>query len=323
VGGGAAQNGNGGIPGMNCAAIDQPLNKLPPDILIVLDASGSMNQDTNNGDCGGTCGAMSKWALLTPALNQVVMQTQGDVNWGLKIFADTDSTCGVAPNTVAVQIAENNAAAIATQIANRTDASGQVTMGSRTPTRLAENAAVTYLKTVQAQNPKFILLATDGQPNCAASGSNTADDTPGSVAAVTAAMAAGYPTFVVGISAPAGAANDALNMMAVAGGYPRAGSPQYYPATSAAEFAAVLQTLVTIAGTCVFPVPDPPNGDTDRNHIGVKVNGNEISQDTSHANGWDYTSDAHTAVQIYGPNCDAIEAGNVQSVQVVFKCIVN
>ena len=136
-------------------------------------------------------------------------------------------------------------------------------------------------------------------------------------------MAAGYPTFVVGISAPAGAANDALNMMAVAGGYPRAGSPQYYPVTSAAEFAAVLQTLVTIAGTCVFPVPEPPNSDTDRNHIGVKVNGNEIPQDTTHTNGWDYTSDAHTAVQIYGPNCDAIEAGTVQSVQVVFKCIVN
>ena len=96
-------------------------------------------------------------------------------------------------NTVAVPVAANNAAAIAAQIANRTDANGQVTMGSRTPTRLAENAAVNYLNTVQAQNPKFILMATDGQPNCAASGSNTADDTPGSVAAVTAAHGGRLP----------------------------------------------------------------------------------------------------------------------------------
>ena len=125
------------------------------------------------------------------------------MNWGLKMFADTDSTVRRRPNTVAVPIAANNAGGIATQIANRTDASGMVTMGSRTPTRLAENAAVNYLDTVQTSNPKFILLATDGQPNCAASGSNSADDTPGSVAAVTAAMTAGYPTFVVGISAPA------------------------------------------------------------------------------------------------------------------------
>ena len=48
VGGGAAQNGQGAVTGMNCAAVDQPLNKLPPDILIVLDASGSMNEDSNN-----------------------------------------------------------------------------------------------------------------------------------------------------------------------------------------------------------------------------------------------------------------------------------
>ena len=93
--------------------------------------------------------------------------------------------------------------------------------------------------------------------------------------------------------------------------------------TSAAEFTAVLDTLVTIAGTCVFPVPDPPTTDTDRDRIGVKVNGNEISQDTTHTNGWDYTSDAHTAVQVYGPTCTAIENNQVDSVQVVFKCIIN
>jgi hypothetical protein len=324
VGGGAAQNGNGGNPGMNCASVDNPLNKLPPDILIVLDASGSMNEDSENNDCGGNgCGANSKWALLTPALNQVVMQTQANVNWGLKLFADTDSACGVGANSVAVPVAPNNAAAIATVIANRTDPEGNVTMGSRTPTRAAENAAVAYMNTVQALNPKFILMATDGQPNCPASGNSSNDDSPGAIMAVANALTAGFPTFVVGISAPAGAANDALNGMANAGGYPRMGTPQYYPVTSAAEFVAVLDTLVTIAGTCVFPVPEPPNTDTDRNHIGVKVNGNEIPHDTTHTNGWDYTSDAHTAVQIYGPNCDAIEAGTVQSVQVVFKCIIN
>jgi hypothetical protein len=323
VGGGAAQNGQGAITGMNCAAVDQPLNKLPPDILIVLDASGSMNEDANNQSCSGGCGANSKWALLTPALNMVVMQTQTDVNWGLKMFADTDSTCGVSPNTVAVPIGANNAAAIANVIAQRTDANGGVTMGSRTPTRSAENAAVTYLNTVTASNPKFILLATDGQPNCPATGSTDMDDSPGAVMSVANAQTAGFPTFVVGISAPAGAANDALNGMADAGGYPRAGTPRYYPVTSAAEFISVLRTLVTIAGTCTFPVPEPPNTDTDRAHIGVKINGAEIPRDPNHVNGWDYTSDAMTAVQVYGPNCDAIMAGTAQSVQVVFKCIIN
>ena len=323
VGGGAAQNGQGAVTGMNCAEIPQMLDKLPPDILIVLDASGSMNEDSNNMSCSGGCGANSKWALLTPALNMVVMDTQAEVNWGLKLFADTDSTCGVSPNNVAVPIGANNATAIANVIRGRTDGNGGVTNGSRTPTRSAENAAVTYLNTVTTSNPKFILMATDGQPNCPASGSSDGDDSPGAIMSVANAQTAGFPTFVVGISAPAGAANDALNGMADAGGYPRAGTPRYYPVTSAAEFITVLRTLVTIAGTCTFPVPNPPNTDTDRAHIGVKVNGTEISRDPNHVNGWDYTSDAMTAVQVYGPYCDQIMAGTATSVQVVFKCIIN
>jgi hypothetical protein len=322
VGGGAAQNGQAAVTGMNCAEKQQPLAKLPPDILIVLDASGSMNEDTNNQSCANGCGANSKWALLTPALNQVVMQTETTVNWGLKLFADTDATCGVS-NNAAVPIGANNAGAIANVIAGRTDPNGNVTNGSRTPTRAAENAAVTYLNTVNTQNPKFILMATDGQPNCAASGSNSADDTPGAVMAVANAQTAGYPTFVVGISAPAGAANDALNMMAVAGGYPRSGSPQYYPVTSAAEFVAVLQTLVGVATTCTFPVPDPPNDMTDRAHIGVVVNGKEIGRDPNHLDGWDYTNTGMTAVQIYGSNCTGIMNGQITDVKIVFKCIIN
>jgi hypothetical protein len=273
--------------------------------------------------CSNGCGAMSKWALLTPALNQVVMQTQTTVNWGLKLFADTDSSCGVSPNTVAVQVGANNAGAIANVIAGRTAANGGVTNGSRTPTRSAENAAVTYMNTVNDMNPKYILLATDGQPNCPSSGDSAMDDSPGAVTAVANAQSAGYPTFVVGISAPAGAANDALNMMAVAGGYPRSGTPQYYPVTSAAEFIMVLETLVGVATTCTFSVPDPPNSDTDRAHIGVVVNGTEIPRDPNHANGWDYTNTGMTAVQVYGPTCTGIMNGSITDVKIVFKCIIN
>jgi hypothetical protein len=323
VGGGAAQNGQAAVTGMNCAEKQQPLAKLPPDILIVLDASGSMNEDTNNQSCSGGCGANSKWALLTPALNQVVMQTETTVNWGLKLFADTDSTCGVSPNNVAVQVGAGNAGEIANVITGRTAANMGVTNGSRTPTRSAENAAVNYLNTVNDANPKFILLATDGQPNCPMSGDTANDDTPGAVMSVANAQGAGYPTFVVGISAPAGAANDALNMMAVAGGYPRAGSPQYYPVSSAAEFIAVLQTLVGVATTCTFTVPDPPNDMTDRSHIGVVVNGKEIPRDPNHADGWDYTNTGMTAVQVYGNTCTGIMNGSITDVKIVFKCIIN
>lgn len=36
-----------------------------------------------------------------------------------------------------------------------------------------------------------------------------------------------------------------------------------------------------------------------------------------------YTSTGMTAVQIYGPSCDAIMGGSAKMVEIVFKCIVN
>ena len=53
-------------------------------------------------------------------------------------------------------------------------------------------------------NPKYILLATDGQPNCPmSSGDTAADDTPGAVMSVARrGRAPAIPTFVVGISRP-------------------------------------------------------------------------------------------------------------------------
>ena len=122
---GGTTSGQGGLTGqggnMGCATFPKSSSKLPPDILIVLDASGSMNEDATNTSCGNAgCGATSKWALMMPAINQVVSDTQTEVNWGLKFFADMGSTCGVSPNTVAVNIAPNNATAIATAVTGRT-----------------------------------------------------------------------------------------------------------------------------------------------------------------------------------------------------------
>ena len=139
------------------------------------------------------CGATSKWALLTPALNQVVMETETMVNWGLKLFADASGGCGVNANTVAVPVGAGTAAMISTVIMGRTDPMGNVLNGSSTPTRRAMDAAVAYFATVTEPNPKYVLLATDGLPNCTGTGNNQNDDTPGAIMAVANARHGGYP----------------------------------------------------------------------------------------------------------------------------------
>ena len=83
--------------------------------------------------------------------------------------------------------------------------------GGNTPTRDAISTGAAYLATLTDTNPKFLLLATDGLPNCptgCASMSNpstscTNTDNPNedmaAEAAIMMAAAQGYQTFVIGI----------------------------------------------------------------------------------------------------------------------------
>src|SRR5262245_14302102 len=316
--GGGCLTGVGG--GMQCGAVPYPPQPIPPDILILLDASGSMNNDTADNACANGCGATSKWAQATPAIAAVVAETQDSIRWGLKFFADTDATCGVG-NGVAVPVAIGNAGAIQNALLGRTSANGGVTNGGRTPTRLAENAGAAYLSGLTDPSPKFLLLVTDGLPNCMPGNADSAaDDSPGTVAAVTAAATAGIPTMVIGVSTSGTPTDATLTDVAIAGGYPRVGSPSYYPASSAAELTAALRALIDMTPACVFALPPPPNGNLSYGGIGVVVGGAEIPHDTSHAYGWDYTSTGQTAIEIYGQICDDIKSGAVTSVQIVFRC---
>jgi len=300
---------------------------VPPDILLLQDASGSMNQDTYNTQCPAPgCGATSKWSLMTTAIKQVVTQTETEVNWGLKMFADVGSTCGVS-NSVAVAIGPANGTAISNALTGRTDAIGNLTNGSSTPTRAAENASVTYLSTLTDPNPKYIVLATDGQPNCPASGTSSNDDTPAAVAAVTAARAAGIPTFVVGIATSGGAADSALNQMAIEGGYPQTGqATQYYAVTNTAEFEAVLRTLVTTANTCTLSIPPPPtsDGSTSRANISIRATtaGGNVPIPMDATNGWTYTDAGMTSLLLHGTACDQWKAKTITTVTIVFGCII-
>jgi hypothetical protein len=240
------------------------------------------------------------------------------VDWGLKFFADTGSTCGVSPS-VAVPIAPGNAAAIAAAVAGRTSANGGLASGTQTPTRAAMNAAANYLSVVADPNPKFVLLATDGMPNCPQSGNMNNDDSVAALQAVTAARAAGFSTFVVGIGLQIGAADTTLSAMAVAGGYPRAGAPSYYPVGSADELVTTLRSLVNIARTCRFALgPPPPDGSLDA--IDVLGDGTTIPRDPTHTNGWDYADATHTSIDLHGAACTAVSSGTVQRVNVVFRC---
>src|SRR3954453_12771410 len=146
----APPDGGAATGAKNCGAKAFNLEKAPAQILIVLDRSGSMNEIVT-----GTVG--SKWVNVTGALNETLTATNGTVLWGLKTFP-APTGCAVADG-VEVPIAAMNATPIATAMM-------PIVPNGSPPTALAVTKAIEYLKGLGTNTPKYIVLATDGLPNC-------------------------------------------------------------------------------------------------------------------------------------------------------------
>jgi hypothetical protein len=71
---------------------------------------------------------------------------------------------------------------------------------------------------------------------------------------------------------------------------------------------------------CVLAVPPAPNANTSRAYIYVSGDGLRIPRDATHTAGWDYVDADDTAVEVYGPPCQAIRAGAIVALTVTFYC---
>jgi hypothetical protein len=305
----------------NCGAVTQSAKMLPPDILIVQDRSLSMLNDQNDMGCtGGTptngnCGMMSKWYQVTTAINDVVMTTDTTVNWGLLYFGAEPTMCGQTM-TPAVPVATMNATAISQAFVGQPSLTGM----AGTPTTFALKTAVTYMKSLTDPNPKYLLVATDGQPNCAG-GNLNADDSAASEQAVADALTAGFPTFVVGIGNTGG--TTVLNAMAKNGGEAVPGAPggnSFYQVNNTADLEKALNAILGSVATCVFNVGAPPNSQTTAGSISVFGDGNPISHDAT--NGWEFSNTAMTQITLFGSICDQVTSGAVKDVTVTFECVI-
>jgi Mg-chelatase subunit ChlD len=308
VGGGADA---GDVMNGECAHEAFELARQPAEILLVLDRSGSMKEIP-------TGSTMTKWDVVVPGINEVVTTTDAAVSWGLKVFPEGEGQMCIAASVTAaipVAIAKANAAAVTAEVTATTPA------GNGTPTGAAINAAVAYLKTLTEPNPKIILLATDGEPTCAATGSNTAAAQAFAVKAITDAATAGYKTVVVGVATTKTATTQALNDMAVAGQMARVDpdptATKFYLASTKDELVKALQKITGEVSNCVFDLkatpPDPDN-------IAVQINGQKAPKDTTHMNGWDYTGTGYLRVEVFGQWCDQLKAADAQKVNFVLGC---
>lgn len=317
TGSGGAGSGNGTASGSsgtappasdddNCGATTNELVKKPADLLLVLDRSSSMTRamDSSNNCSATSTTCKQRWATMISSLTTVLDTSSADVYWGLKFFTSpagaNGSACYVSSG-VEVAVAPNNAATIQAQI-------NEAGTSSYTPTRVAIETAVTYLDTVTDSNPKYILLATDGEPNCAPGVSDTrAADLEATIEAAQAAADAGYKVFVIGVGPEVGN----LTAMAVAGG-----TTDFYPATTPEQLSEALESIVgTVAAGCTYPV-----GATEvvnPNAIGVYLDKALVPQ--SATDGWSIDA-TNTTITLNGSYCASVTSGEKSVVQIFLPC---
>jgi len=303
----------GDVMNGECARQDVKLSRQPAEILLLLDRSGSMKEKPS-----GSTGSDSKWDLVVPAVNEVVTATDASISWGLKAFPEGEGKECIADSVtsdVPVPIAPSNAAAVTGHVMTLTPE------GNGTPTGAAIDAAVSYLKGLTDANPKFILLATDGEPSCGSSSGGSTNARTYAVQAVTDAASAGIKTVVVGVATTKSSATQALNDMADAGQMPQISAdpaaPKYYLASTKDE---LVQALVKITGqvsNCVFDLTTKP---PDPSNIAVEVDGQKAPHDTTHSNGWDYIGSDYSQVEVFGTWCEGIKSATANSVNFVLGC---
>jgi von Willebrand factor type A domain len=289
-----------------CAQQNFVLASKPADVLLVLDRSKSMIEHMV------PPAQKTRWDAVVAGLTSVITATDASVSWGLTFFPEGEgSECTPLTPAIAAEIAPMNAAKVNGLITTT------MALGNGTPTGDAINKATAYLKSRNASN-QYIVLATDGQPSCP-----SGDEAQNlAITAITAAKAAGFPTYVIGVVDPVAdkSTPPRLNAMAEAGGTSISDNPiadKFFQAYSQEQLTTALQAVTGQVASCVFEFDKKPPDET---NIAVKVNGALVAQDTSKAEGWDYTSDQYMGLELHGDACQQVKDATDNKVDIIFGC---
>jgi Mg-chelatase subunit ChlD len=338
TGSGGDGNGNGQV----CEVQSVESGRVTPDMLIVLDRSGSMR---NNG--------VDRWAPSVSALKQITSSLGGSINFGLMTFPGmsaapppaptqncaaltdlleqiacfaTEAAGGVAnldtcvAGAVDVPIATNNGGAIAS-VLDRMRPEGA------TPTAVTLKAAHASIGSGlvaldDVVKPKYVLLVTDGAPNCSTPQSTGGGGRGGggfdnqavemSVGEITAMAKDGVKTYVIGYGTKSDAQlSAALDRMAQAG---NTGDTQHHAIEDGNALLTEFQKIAGAAVGCDFALKKAP---PDPSYVEVKIDGKQIN--LNDANGWTISSDRRR-ITLVGGACTAISSKEQHLLSVRVLC---
>ncbi len=269
-------------------AITFEQRQIIPDIMLVLDRSGSMGDPLVNGS------NTSKWDVMRNAMASIVANNGDAVNFGLSMFP-SNNNCDTNPPNVTPAL--NNVGSILSQM-------NSVGPNGGTPTHQSLRRARDFFD-AQPVNPdgRIVILATDGIPTC---GSSTGE----SVNVIQALGQRSIKTYVLGFGF-GNADVSGLLEMAIAGG-----TNQLYSADSPDELNVALDSIlgdVTVP-SCEFELQQTPANADD---INVVINGVELARDDP--NGWSY-DEATKTITLNGAACESVQSGGTNGIEVDLGC---
>ena len=305
---------------------------ITPNVVLVLDKSGSMVANTWDGDNDPNTPAVTRWFSLYNVVEFIASNFNGSINLGLQLFpslkAQTkyDGAACVVEASPEVAVAPENGAAVLAALPAE-NAMAQIAGG--TPSRKGLEAAIAHLKSFNDGLPKFIAFITDGAANCIPDGENpldtnilfeTYDDEVKNI--IAQAYADGIGVFVVGIdtknevSAMKADGNpdntntfEKLNELAVAGGYPKNDpNEQFYNAVNQIELQDALTAIAMQVLPCIItldPIPKYPDW--------VEVNINGVTYDEPLADmscsgdGWYFSKPDFSEITLCGAACSGYQ----------------
>ncbi len=325
-----------------------------PNLMFVIDKSGSMDDPIDLSDDESP----DKWSGLIDALEAALETVDTDMGFGLIMYPhDVENSIPLECSEISVCCAvPEGESAIAVEMTKGNDGARAVTgalagvgPGGGTPTAEALKRARDYFVDgdgAKLAGEKYVVLATDGGPNCNTaiscnaetcttnisgdcSSGNCCANAPESCVDDTAVRtqiqalaAAGIKTFVVGIPGTEAYA-DFLDQFAIDGEAPNPdGPPDYYAVESSAGVEGLTQVFRDISTqlvtSCDIPLVENPE---DPDQVNVAIDCNLIPETTDEEPNWEITYDTTPGVlHLLGDTCDRVQNDGAQQVDVVMGC---
>jgi len=345
--------GEGGEGGASCGASVIQAEVPIVNVLLVVDKSSSMDETSEF--------SVSRWTALGGALATALDEAKADISFGLDLYpfaddpADTPATCETPSGSgVLVPVGPGS-----DTVPDIVDAFETYQPAGGTPTADALGRALDYFTNgagADLEGTNYVLLATDGGPNCNAdltcdensctinlenpmasmgcmgsccdpmldpAGQTNCLDEDRTVSRVEALADASIRTFVVGIPGSQFFAGT-LDRLAEAGGEPNPDAPPSYYAVTGADGAEGLADVLTrittsLITTCRLQLTSTPMGSNYEKLLNVVIDGQDVPQPGD--DGWevDSTTSPPTIV-LKGATCEAMETRGAEEVEITYGC---